>query len=99
MERVALEDLDAAPHAVAFPDSEPRVVKLTLAAGESVDPHQHPEREIVLLLRRGRLELTLDSEVHRVTAGELVTFDGAQDISPRALEDSEAVLVLAPRTE
>jgi quercetin dioxygenase-like cupin family protein len=99
MERVALDDLDASPHAVAFPDEEPRVVKLALDAGESVDPHQHPDREVVVFLRRGQVELTLGSDVHRVTAGETVWFDGAQDISPRALEDSEALLVLAPRAE
>jgi len=99
MNRVRFEDLDAAPHAVAFPDAEPRVVKLALDAGERVEPHTHPEREIVLSLRAGELDLDLDDETHELSAGDVVRFDGRREVSPEAVTDAEALLVLAPRSD
>lgn len=35
------------PHANVFPDAEPKTIRVTLAAGESVPAHAHPDREIV----------------------------------------------------
>lgn len=97
--RVDFDDLEATPHAVAFPDAEPRVVKLSLAAGERVAPHTHPEREIVLSVRSGRLELGLDDETHELTAGDVMRFDGRREVSPTAVTDTEALLVLAERRD
>jgi len=93
----ALDDLDGEPHANAFPDAEPKTIRLTLAAGEEVPPHDHPDREIVLYLVEGEIELTLGEETHEVTAGDVARFDGDQDVSPKATEDSTALLVLAER--
>jgi len=92
-----LSELDGQPHANVFPESEPKTVRLTLAADEEVPAHSHPEREIVLYLLDGALELRVGGETHEVSAGDVARFDGAQDISPRALEPSTALLVLAPR--
>lgn len=99
VERVSLSDLEAEPHAVAFPGSEPKTVRLSLAAGESVPEHDHPDRQVILYLIDGRLSLELDGETHEVAASELVRFDGDQSISPRATEPSTALIVLAPRAE
>jgi quercetin dioxygenase-like cupin family protein len=98
-EQTALDDLTAEPHARPFDPGEPTVIRLALAAGERVDPHTHPERQIVLSLRSGELELDLDDETHELTAGDVIRFDGRREVSPYAVEDSEALLVLARRVE
>jgi quercetin dioxygenase-like cupin family protein len=93
-----LPDLKGTPHANVFPESEPTTIRLTLAAGEGVDPHTHPGREIVLYLIDGTLELQLGSETHELKQGDVARFDGNQEISPTATEDSTAVIVLANKT-
>ena len=93
----ALDDLDGEPHANPFPDSEPKTVRLTLAEGDRIPPHRHPDRDIVCHVTSGRIELTLGDETVILAAGEVARFDGDQDISPAALEDSAALLVLAER--
>jgi hypothetical protein len=40
----------------------------------------------------------LDGETHELDAGALVQFDGDREISPRAVTDVTALLVLAPRS-
>ena len=95
-EHTTLETLEGSPHARVF-DGEPQTIRLTLDEGDSVPPHQHPDRQIVLHLLEGKLSVTLGEDDHEVNAGELVRFDGNQDISPEALEESTAVLVLAKR--
>ena len=91
----SLERLDGTPHANVFPTDEPKTVRLTLSAGEQVDPHTHPGREVVLYLVEGELELRLGEDSHRVKAGDVARFDGDQEISPAATADSTALIVLA----
>jgi len=93
-----LDELDGQPHANVFPDAEPKTVRLTLDAGGEVAPHSHPGREIVLYLVEGRIELQVGEETHDLTAGDIARFDGDQEISPRAIEASTALIVLAPRS-
>ncbi len=93
-----LSELEGSPHANVFPDAEPKTIRLTLPAGESVATHSHPGRDIVLYLPEGRIELELDDETHEVVAGEIARFVGEADISPTALEDSTALIVLAERS-
>ena len=95
-ERVALADLDADGRSVLF-EGEPKTVRLTLAEGDRIPPHRHPDRDIVCHVTSGRIELTLGDETVILAAGEGARFDGDQDISPAALEDSAALLVLAER--
>lgn len=95
----SLDDLEAKPHARPFDAGEPSVIRLALDAGERVDPHTHPEREIVLYLREGAIELDLDDETHSLEAGDVARFDGRREVSPSAVEDSEALIVLARRVE
>lgn len=94
-----LADLEGQPHANVFPETEPKTVRLTLAAGEAVPPHSHPGRDIILYLLDGTVELQLDDETHDVTAGDVARFRGEREISPRAVEKSTALLVLAPRAD
>ncbi|EMA08007.1 cupin domain-containing protein [Haloferax denitrificans] len=93
------DDLEGQPHANVFPDEEPKTIRLTLSAGEEVAPHTHPGRDIVLYLVEGALELQLGDETYSVNAGDVARFDGAQDISPRAVEDSTALIILARGTD
>lgn len=95
----SLQELEGEPHANAFPSEEPKTIRLTLSEGEHVEPHAHPDREIVLYLISGNLELQLDGEPYQVNQGDVVHFDGAQDISPVAKTDSIALLVLAGKQE
>ncbi|WP_254544870.1 MULTISPECIES: cupin domain-containing protein [Halobacteriales] len=95
----SLSELEGAPHANAFPSEEPKTIRLTLSEGEHVEPHAHPDREIVLYLVSGSLELQLDGEPYQVNQGDVVHFDGAQEISPVAKADSTALLVLAAKRD
>lgn len=98
-ERTILDELTDAPHAEVFEERRPRTVRLQLDAGERVPPHTHPGTNVVLHLLSGRLELSLDGEIHDVREGQLVRCSGDREISPHALEPSTAVVVLAPSAE
>lgn len=93
----SLADLEGEPHARVFADSEPKTIRLTLEAGEEMPRHSHPDRQIVCYLVSGTIELRVDEESDTLTAGDIARFDGDHQISPRAIEDSTALLVLAPR--
>ncbi|NLV06161.1 cupin domain-containing protein [Haloarcula rubripromontorii] len=80
-------------------DGEPKTIQLTLGAGESIPAHKHPGRDIVFFLRSGTVDLTLGDETLSLSPGDVVRFDGDQDISPAAAADSEALLVLAASSE
>jgi len=95
----SLTDLDGSPHASVFPEAEPKTIRLTLDAGERVDPHRHPGREIVIYLLQGRITLQLGGDEFELTDGDIARFDGDQEISPVASEDSIAMIVLARASE
>ena len=92
-----LSEVEGQPHANVFPEAEPKTIRLTLSEGEAVPAHDHPDREIVLYLVEGAIELQLGDETHDLTAGDVARFDGDQEISPRAVRDSTALIVLATR--
>jgi len=94
-EKEQLSELETEPHAILFDGAEPRTIRLSLDADQRVDEHRHPGRVIVIYLIEGAIDLSLDGEVHRLTAGEAIRFDGDQDIAPAAIEDSTALVVLA----
>ncbi|NUB92040.1 cupin domain-containing protein [Haloterrigena sp. SYSU A558-1] len=95
-ERRRLDEFEETPHANVF-DGEPRTVRLELAAGEGVPAHRHPERTIVCHVLEGTLEMRLGDEKYALEAGEVLRFDGRQEIAPEARTDATALLVLAPR--
>ena len=90
-----VHEVQGAPHAQLFPESEPKTVRLTLEAGERVEPHRHPGREIVFYIIDGAIELQLGPENHELETGDVARFEGDQDISPLATEGSTALIVLA----
>ncbi|WP_277554054.1 cupin domain-containing protein [Halobaculum limi] len=94
-----LSDLDATPHATVFPDAEPRTIRLALDAGERVDPHSHPGRDVLIHVLDGAIDLHVDEETHALSGGDLTQFKGEREVSPVATEDSLALVVLAPRAD
>lgn len=97
---VEVTDVDAledATHAEVFDVREPRTVRLSLDAGETVPAHQHPESMVVLYVLAGDLALALGDDGYELDEGDAVRFDGAQDVSPEAVTDAEALLVFAPK--
>jgi len=80
-------------------EGEPKTIQLSLDKGEAIPAHTHPGRDIVFYLRSGAVDLTLGDETLSLSPGEIVRFDGDQDISPVATADSEALLVLAASSE
>lgn len=92
-----LSELEGQPHANVFPDAEPKTIRLTLSESEDVAPHSHPDRDIVFYLIEGTIELRLGGETHELTTGDIARFDGDQEVSPQALEDSTALIVLTER--
>lgn len=97
-ERVTLETLEEEPHARVF-EGEPRTVRLTLPEGERLPAHTHPDRQVVFHLLEGRMSVTVGGDRHELRAGELLRFDGDQDVSSEALEKSVAIIVLAQRAD
>jgi len=94
-----LTELEGEPHANVFPSDEPKTIRLTLADGEEVPSHTHPGRDVVFYLLEGAVELHLGEETYELTADDIARFEGEREISPRALEDSTALIVLAPRSD
>lgn len=99
VELTHLPDLEGSPHDEVFDGGDPRTVRLHLEAGESVPPHRHPEATVVLYLVSGRLELEVGPNAHILQAGDAIRFDGRQEVSPEAIEETVALVVLAPRAE
>jgi quercetin dioxygenase-like cupin family protein len=93
-----LDKLDGQPHANVFPDAEPKTIRLTLEEGEGGASHSHPDREIIFYLIEGTVELQLGDQIHELTAGDIVRFDGDQEIAPQAIEETTALIVLASRS-
>ena len=98
-EKVRLADLDGEPHAAAFPGREPKTVRLSLDAEQSVPEHTHPDRTVLFHALTGAFDVRLDGEEHAVEAGEIVWFDGETAVEPTATEDATALVVLAPNPD
>jgi len=95
----SLTDLDGSPHANVFPQAEPKTIRLTLDAGERVDPHRHPGREIVFYLLEGGIDLHLGEDTFELAEGDIARFGGDQEIAPVASKQSTALIVLARASE
>ncbi len=98
-DRARVADLDGEPHADAFPGREPKTIRLSLAAGERVPEHEHPDRTVLFHVLEGAVDVALDGDSHPVEAGEILRFEGESAVEPTAREDSVALVVLAPRAE
>jgi quercetin dioxygenase-like cupin family protein len=71
---------------------------VTAAAGSSFPDHRHPQEQIVTVLE-GELELVVDGEPHRLTAG--TTFVIPPDVAHhgRAVTDCRVLDTFAPTRE
>ncbi|WP_135824672.1 cupin domain-containing protein [Halorussus ruber] len=98
-ETASLDDLTETPRELVFPGSEPRTIRLALDAGEEIPAHSHPERHIVIHGLSGRLAVTVGGESNALESGDLLRFDGREEVVLTAEEDSTALLVLAPRAD
>ncbi|MBX0296485.1 cupin domain-containing protein [Haloarcula nitratireducens] len=76
-------------------EGEPRTVHLSLSAEQRVPPHDHPERRILFHVLDGEIALDLDEETYDLSAGDALRFDGDRQISPEAVTDARALVVLA----
>lgn len=94
LERAALDGVEGDGRTPLF-EGDPRTVHVALDQGESIPAHQHPGTDILFQVLDGTVDLTLDEESLRLDAGEMARFDGDQDISPAAVTDTEALVVLA----
>lgn len=90
-----LSELESTPHANVFPGAEPKTVRLSLEAGRRVPRHEHPDRQVVLHVLEGAVELAVGEWRSELAAGHVVRFDGGRPVSVEALDDAEALLVLA----
>lgn len=96
VERASVDAIDEGGRAALF-EGEPRTVLLSLSADERVPGHTHPERNVVFHVLEGDIDLDLDDETHRLEAGDVVRFGGNREISPRAVTDARALVVLSAR--
>ena len=93
---VSVPDLEGEPHAEVFGEG-PRAVRLRLDAGETVPEHRHPGNDVLLYVVEGRLDTSVDGEVHELVTGDALRFDGDGAVSPHAREPTTALVVFAPR--
>lgn len=90
-----VNDLPADERTPVFDD--PKAIHLGLSAGEEIPAHQHRGETILFHVLDGEIALTLDDEVHDLSAGMVARFSGDQDISPEAKTDARALLVFTPQ--
>ncbi|SFR85142.1 Cupin domain-containing protein [Halomicrobium zhouii] len=94
IERANVDAADEAGRAALF-EGEPRTVHLSLSADQRVPAHDHPDRQILFHVLEGEIALDLDDETHDLSAGDVLRFDGDCQISPKAVSDARALVVLA----
>ncbi|MCU4801900.1 cupin domain-containing protein [Halobacteria archaeon HArc-gm2] len=94
IERANVDAADEDGRAALF-EGEPRTVHLSLSADQRVPAHDHPDRQILFHVLEGEITLDLDDETHDLSAGDVLRFDGDRQISPKAVTDARALVVLA----
>jgi len=94
VERANVDAADEDGRAALF-EGEPRTVHLSLSVDQRVPAHDHPDRQILFHVLDGEIALDLDDETHDLSAGDVLRFDGDRQISPEAVTDARALVVLA----
>lgn len=97
-EIVNIESLENTPHSDVFEAKEPRTIRLKLEKGEKIPPHTHKDKNIVIYIIEGKIELSLNDKNHQLKKGEAIRFDGEKKVSPKAIKDSVALIILASKT-
>lgn len=71
-------------------NKELTLVHIELKEGEKVPAHNHIGQDVFFTLVKGKVEVTLDgTEVHTLTPGTVLNFDGEVKIGVLAVENSE----------
>ncbi len=76
-------------------ESNFKVVKKSLKAGDSISRHNHPGANILFTVVKGRVELIYnDEEVNNLKPGDVFHFEGENYIKANIIEDSEIFVTL-----
>lgn len=92
IERTSLAEL-VANQGLADDAGDAAVERWSVDTGEHLRLDHRSDERNVLLVRRGRIELTLEERRQTLEAGEAIRFDGTDDLSPVAVEGSDVLLV------
>lgn len=75
-------------------DDKYKVVKKLGKKGDHVEKHNHPEANVLFTVVKGQMRVTVQDEHFNVVPGQMLTFDGNDDIQAEFLEDSEFFVTL-----
>lgn len=98
VDRVQVSKLDGEPHTEVFPGETPKTIRLSLDSDERVPAHDHPEHVVLFHVLSGAIDVRVGDETHHAAAGDLLRFDGDNEVEPTAREDSTALVVLCPQS-
>ena len=71
------------------------IVHLELKKDATIPSHNHEGREIFFVVVKGSVEVYLNAEeTHVAEPGKIISFDGKNFISAKAIEDSEIFVFL-----
>ena len=72
-----------------------KVVKKSLKKDEIIEKHNHPEANVLFIVVKGEVNVFInEEEKHSLTPGIVLNFDGNNHINAKAIEESEAFVVL-----
>lgn len=71
-----------------------KLVRRSFKKGDVIPKHNHPEADVVFLLLQGSIDLKIGSDSLVIKQGDIVNFDGEDEISGKILEDSSFAVFL-----
>lgn len=78
-----------------FDRSMYKVVKKTGVAGTVIPAHTHENEMVIITGLSGIVEVTLNGgELHTITTGTVLEFDGDYSVQPTFIEDGEFIVTL-----
>ncbi len=76
-------------------ESNFKVIKKSLKAGEVISRHNHPGANILFTVVKGSVELIYnDEEVNNLIPGDVFHFEGDNYIKANIMEDAEIFVIL-----
>lgn len=81
---------------LAFKGEDVKIVHIALKKDEKIPAHNHKGKDIFFTTVKGKIELYLgeENETHIAECGNIIYFNGEENISATSLEDSEAFIYL-----
>ncbi len=72
-----------------------KVIKKHHKSGDVITKHNHPDKDILFTVVKGKVELILnDYEVNNLVPGDIFYFDGANYIEANIIDDLEIFVTL-----